>query len=355
MIKCPFPWFGGKARVADLVWSRLGDVANYVEPFFGGGAVLLNRPHAPRIETINDLDCMVGNFWRAVRANPIAVARYADNPVNEADQNARNLWISSQEAFRERMHTDPEYFDARIAGWWVWGQSVWIGHGWCEHKLPEWGAGPRRRLTRQLPHHTGIGQGIHRQLPYHQGQGQGQGIHRKLPQHGDGGRGGVARTGELPGFEPYTRMPNDFTSGTASRAYLVSYMLELAERLRLVRVYCGDWERACRLATLTRNGLSGLFLDPPYIRGTRSKVHTVDVGDTVALAVRDKAIEWGADPLCRVALCGYEGDYEMPRGWAAVRWKANGGYGNQGNGAAKERAKQEIVWFSPNCLKGDSL
>jgi hypothetical protein len=129
-------------------------------------------------------------------------------------------------------------------------------------------------------------------------------------------------------------------------------MLELAERLRLVRVYCGDWERACRLATLTRNGLTGLFLDPPYLRADgRSKVHPIDAVDTLALAVRDKAVEWGADPLCRVALCGYAGDYEMPRGWTAVPWKANGGYGNQGSNAAKKRAKQEIVWFSPNCLK----
>ena len=34
-LKAPFPWFGGKSRVAHLVWQRFGDVANYVEPFFG--------------------------------------------------------------------------------------------------------------------------------------------------------------------------------------------------------------------------------------------------------------------------------------------------------------------------------
>ena len=61
MLTAPFPWFGGKSRVADIVWDRFGDVANYVEPFFGSGAVLLARPHPPRIETVNDLDCMVAN------------------------------------------------------------------------------------------------------------------------------------------------------------------------------------------------------------------------------------------------------------------------------------------------------
>ena len=40
-LRAPFPWFGGKSRVAPLVWDRFGDVPNYVEPFFGSGAVLL--------------------------------------------------------------------------------------------------------------------------------------------------------------------------------------------------------------------------------------------------------------------------------------------------------------------------
>jgi DNA adenine methylase len=66
-LKAPFPWFGGKSRVADLVWERFGDPVNYVEPFFGSGAVLLGRPTPARTETVNDLDCFIANFWRAVQ------------------------------------------------------------------------------------------------------------------------------------------------------------------------------------------------------------------------------------------------------------------------------------------------
>lgn len=88
-IKAPFPWFGGKSRVASLVWERFGDVPNYVEPFFGSGAVLLGRPTPPGTETVNDLDCYIANFWRAVQAEPHAVAAHADWPVNEADLVAR--------------------------------------------------------------------------------------------------------------------------------------------------------------------------------------------------------------------------------------------------------------------------
>ena len=113
-MKAPFPWFGGKSKVAELVWDRFGDVPNCIEPFFGSGAVLLARPHEPSTETINDLDCMVANFWRALQNDPDAVAHYADNPVNEADQHARHLWLCSQTEFRETMKVDPDYYDASI-------------------------------------------------------------------------------------------------------------------------------------------------------------------------------------------------------------------------------------------------
>ncbi len=130
-MRAPFPWFGGKSRVAELVWERFGNTPNYVEPFFGSGAVLLARPHQAKIETINDRDCFVANFWRALQADPDAVARHADNPVNEADQHARHLWLITQTEWAERMKTEPEFYDAKIAGWWVWGQCIWIGSGWC--------------------------------------------------------------------------------------------------------------------------------------------------------------------------------------------------------------------------------
>jgi hypothetical protein len=74
-LKAPFPWFGGKAIAAPIVWEGLGKVDNYVEPFFGSGAVLLQRPHKPGIETVNDLDRYVANFWRAVQSDPDGVAQ----------------------------------------------------------------------------------------------------------------------------------------------------------------------------------------------------------------------------------------------------------------------------------------
>jgi hypothetical protein len=151
-LKSPFPWFGGKSRAAPLIWERFGDPANFVEPFAGSLAVLLGRPTPPRIETVNDLDCFVANFWRSLKSDPAGVTEWASDPVNEADLHARHLWLVNRDDFRERMKTDPDFFDVKVAGWWVWGQCSWIGSGWCRNA----GMG----VNRQLPHVGDAGRGV---------------------------------------------------------------------------------------------------------------------------------------------------------------------------------------------------
>lgn len=306
-LKAPFPWFGGKSRVGGLVWERFGDVPNYVEPFFGSGAVLFGRPHLPGTETINDLDCMVANFWRALQHDPDAVATYADSPVNEADLHARHLWLCTQEEFRERIKTDPGFYDAKIAGWWVWGQSAWIGRGWCAKKLPRVG---------------NAGTGIHRQRP-HLGDG-GIGIHRQLPRLGD----------------------------AETRPDLLVYMQQLADRLRRVRVCCGDWSRICGPSSTWRLGITAIFLDPPYSTeaGRDMNLYAAEDGQ-IAHDVRKWAIANGDNPMLRIALCGYEGEHEMPDSWECLAWKSKGGYGAQSNEKARVNPTRERIWFSPHCLK----
>lgn len=118
-LQAPFPYFGGKSAVAPLVWDALGNCDGYVEPFFGSGAVLLARPHVGKIETVNDFDGLLANFWRAVRADADAVTDAADWPLNECDLHARHLWLVGQrESLTERLCGDPEYFDAKRERLW---------------------------------------------------------------------------------------------------------------------------------------------------------------------------------------------------------------------------------------------
>ena len=137
-LQAPFPYFGGKRKAAETVWPAFGKVVNYVEPFAGSAAMLLAAPpDATRIETINDFDGFVANFWRALAHDPDAVAHAADWPVNEVDLMARHSWlVRHRQPITEQLCADPAWYDARSAGWWVWGACNWIGSGWCSGTGP---------------------------------------------------------------------------------------------------------------------------------------------------------------------------------------------------------------------------
>lgn len=322
-LRAPFPWFGGKFRAADLIWPRFGDVHNYVEPFAGSLAVLLQRPHEPRVETVNDIDCYLANFWRALQHDPDGVADWADGPVNEADLHARHSWLVTQAEFRERVKCDPEYYDVKIAGWWVWGVCLWIGSGWCQQANAE-----------KIPNLTS-------------GFGGGTGVHqrRQLPDlSGDAGAAGRGVHAKTMG----RRLPH--VSDTASGIH--AYLSLLASRLRRVRVVCGDWRRVCTPAVTTGIGLTAVLLDPPYGDGVSEGLYAMG-GLDVADAVRDWAVYRGDDPNMRIALCGYDGEHEMPSSWECVAWKAHGGYGSQRKDGENENRHRERIWFSPHCLKAE--
>jgi REP element-mobilizing transposase RayT len=75
-LKAPFPYFGSKRAVASVVWERLGDCPNYVEPFFGSGAVLLGRPHWPFSGTLWSRAYYVGACGHASES---VVRMYVEN------------------------------------------------------------------------------------------------------------------------------------------------------------------------------------------------------------------------------------------------------------------------------------
>ena len=130
-------------------------------------------------------------------------------------------------------------------------------------------------------------------------------------------------------------------------------MEALCERLRRVRVACGDWSRVMGESVTVTHGVTAVFLDPPYgdeEHSVRYAAHS-SVGD----AVRTWALEHGDHPLYRIALCGYEGEHRMPESWACVPWKAMGGYGSQGNGRGRDNARRERIWFSPHCVRSDAV
>jgi len=361
--------------VARIVWERFGDVPHYIEPFAGSLAVLLNRPHDPRTETVNDLDCAISNFWRSVQWAPEEVARQTDWPINEADLRARHLWLVNVglPSITEQVKNDPHFYDSKVAAWWVWGLSAWIGSGWCEggrketrpeinaakgvhsvsEKVPLLNHGPKG-VNSKRPRLTGFAEtGVQVKLPnVTSGHGSGTGVHirNQRPQlvggsgHGTGEKGIHCKRPDLNNFAN-----KDGKQQTGSG--LIDWMLALAARLRRVRVCCGDWARICTDAVIFNESPTAVFLDPPYSYGVGrdENLYSTDSGD-VAHAVREWCIAHGDDKRLRIALCGYDGEHVMPDSWDCVAWKAPGGYGNQGEGRGKDNADRERIWFSPHCL-----
>ena len=314
-IPAPFPWFGGKRKVAHEVWAAFGDVDNYVEPFVGSAAVLLGRPasHKGHIETINDADGFVANFWRSVSHDPEGTAHHANWPVNEIDLTARHAWlVAHRSEITSRLEADPDFYDVKVAGWWVWGVCAWIGSGWCS------GDGPWQVVDGVLVN-SNAGRGINKQLP-HLGDA-GQGINKQLPHLGDAGRGDS----------------------------IASWFIALSDRFRTVRVCSGDWARVVTPSVTDRHGLTGVFLDPPYSADDYTDGLYAMAGRDAAHACRDWAVANGDNPLLRIAYCGYD-DVIFPESWTPHRWKAHGGYGGGRGGQADANSHRETIWFSPHCV-----
>lgn len=405
-LRSPYPYFGGKRRVASVMWRAFGaDVPNFIDPFFGGNSILLARPGGPgKIETINDADRMVANFWRAIAADPFAVAAWCDRPVNEADLHAHHKWLVNQAEFRERMHADPDYFDAKIAGWWCAGLCAWIGGGWCvepnnsKHpKLDGIGKGVhsneghRRRheesgrpdlsndhgVHAKRPHLAGMDKGVHQkqQLPDlavpARARTTGRGVHStgladayspgRRPRLSDAGNGvHLPSLGNDKGIHGVSAPQGTFlhtlqtlTAPDAPPAF--EWFAQLALRVRRVRVACGDFKRVLGASVLGKGKNVGgrrpcaVPLDPPYGHDQRCPYLYGEESPNAAAEAAEWAREHGDDPDLRIALCGYEGEHEMPSNWTVFRWKASRGYASEEN----QNRKRETIWFSPHCLPID--
>jgi len=310
-LKAPFPYFGGKSKVADIIWRNLGDVKQYIEPFFGSGAVLLKRPptkYETFYEIVNDKDGFIANVWRSIRFSPDEVAKWCDWPINHADLNARRkILIANETRLLENLQNDDMWHDPKMAGYWIWAASCWIGSGLVRPNA--------------IPY-LGRDTGIVKQRPTPSGN---QGILEKRP-----------------------RIVND--RGNTINVY--EWINALSKRLRNVKVVCGDWKRVCGGNWQDRNKPVGMFFDPPYMTSGRDEKIYHHESMTVGGEVEKWCLERGKNPNYRIVVAGYEDEYQtlLDNGWTVVAWVNNGGYANQKSGGSKNRFRERL-YISPHCCK----
>lgn len=300
-------FFGGKSKVADIVWAALGQPAHYLEPFFGSGAVLLSRPEfTGGAETICDANGFVANVWRAIQFSPDEAAKWCDWPVSHIDLIARrNVLIKNEHALVENLSNDDMWCDPKLAGYWIWAASCWIGSG----------------LTRPnaIPHIASKGSGVHAtgQIPHISHKGKG--VHALKSEH------------------------------------IYDWMRRLSARLRRVRVVCGDWSRVCGGNWQDSMGTCAIFLDPPYgVTDRDGGIYGKHDSVTVSKDVREWALGRADNPKYRIVIAGYYEEHEslLSLGWRVHKWSAGGGYANMGKlmTRGKENRHREALFFSPRCL-----
>ena len=264
-LRAPFPYPGGKSRIAEIVWSALGDVASYLEPFCGSCAVLLGRPGgAGKYELVNDANGLVVNVWRALKFAPSSVAKFCDDPPSEVDLRARAAELKKRAAsLTASLEEYPEGFDAQAAGWWIWCQAVGLGPDWFSQTRPSM-------------------------------------------------------------IKPYRR---GILSPEATPAH--EWFAAIQKRIERVGLACGDFERLLTESALGFNNTgttpTGIFADPPY----PGEALDYDSAPDVAQRFAAWALMHGNDDRLRIVLAGHEGDYTLPgwrvvnwggsRGWGRER------------------------------------
>jgi site-specific DNA-adenine methylase len=383
-LKAPWPYFGGKSTVAHIVWAALGQPKHYIEPFCGSAAVLLARPDynpAKHMETICDKDGFVANAWRGMQFAPDELAKYCDWPVNHADLNARRKYLNDHQDLLAKLCEDPEYFNAKMGGYWVWAMSCWIGSGLTrKDSIPrlDSGVGCTKGIIEKRPNLGNAGQGIVQDLTRNRPQValQGgvhalgcipsvrddRGINNQIPLlnhetgvcrrpcYGASGAHGVHKTTLTADPDPLLDVRDPYTPG------LYDWFRQLSERLRRVRVVCGDWNRVCGGDWQDDRGTCGMFLDPPYNPKTCNRDPKIysEESATVADEVREWCRKRGALKTYRIVLAGYYDEHKILEdeyGWTVHKWSAHGGFANRGKGKTRgeENRHKEALFFSPHC------
>lgn len=101
----PFAYYGSKMTIAERIVRLLPAHGHYVEPFAGSASVLLAKPRS-KMETLNDIDGELVNFWRTLRDRPDDLIRVctltpharaevelAKEPADDPLERARRKWV----------------------------------------------------------------------------------------------------------------------------------------------------------------------------------------------------------------------------------------------------------------------
>lgn len=196
-----FPWPGGKAKVAPVVWSRFGLVDEYWEPFVGSAAVFLARPGGRYgREILNDHNSDVVNVHQTAKLDPTGLVEHLETPLSHVAMEVNARILRQQRTSLSRMlRSALDYCDTRLA-------ALFLVNA----------CGQMRQERYSAPHPVLSANG-------------GQGV---------------------------------FSQG--ARPHQAPIISAISKRLHGVEIQCRDWRTISLWIKPREVGVTGVFLDPPY-------------------------------------------------------------------------------------------
>lgn len=101
----PLKWHGGKSYLAKQIIELMPPHTRYCEPYFGGGAVLFQKPCEGVAEFVNDINSDLTLFWstlqneelfvqfqRLIKATPLSQSEWMHADLEEQVPNPRAKW-----------------------------------------------------------------------------------------------------------------------------------------------------------------------------------------------------------------------------------------------------------------------
>lgn len=118
-MRTPISYYGGKQNLVDEILPLIPEHVQYVEPFFGGGAVFFAKKPSKN-EVINDLDKRVSNFYEVMKTDfdslhkkvistlhsEIAHTEAAEilkEPIKDKLNSAWAFWVQTNMSFGNRI------------------------------------------------------------------------------------------------------------------------------------------------------------------------------------------------------------------------------------------------------------
>jgi DNA adenine methylase len=99
----PLKWHGGKHYLASKIIALMPPHLHYVEPYFGGGSVLLAKDPEGVSEVANDLNRELANFWAVLRSaelfgklqRNLEATPFSEDLWEAADERSRGVYVDA--------------------------------------------------------------------------------------------------------------------------------------------------------------------------------------------------------------------------------------------------------------------